>query len=263
MKKIFFDDRVYLQSELISKSGKATHCFSGKCGGKSEGKINGLNLGFRVGDSKASVLENYGLIAKDFGLDLERAVLSRQKHTDNIRIVTEFDAGKGITKDSDIYDTDGLITAIKGISLIVFAADCVPIILHDPIKNVAAAIHSGWRGTVKKIGGKAVMMMKEHFGCRPGDIVAAIGPSIGPCCFEFGREEAKNYFDTNYCRPCDDDKVYVDIWGMNADILKNVGISSENIDVSNICTVCHSNEYYSYRTHGVATGRQAAIISLR
>lgn len=262
MKELIYNDRVYLQSELMNSAGAAVHGFTGSRGGVSCGKVSGLNLGFRVGDSPDSVNENYRLVAADLGLDLNRMVLSRQTHTDNIRIVTAEDAGKGITRESDIYDTDGLITDVKGISLVVFAADCVPILLLDPVKGVAGAVHSGWRGTVKGIGGKAVSLMKDVCGSNPNDIIAAIGPSIGPCCFEFGLTEAEENFGDRYCRASGGGKALVDIWGMNIDILKAAGIAEKNIDLSGVCTVCNADKYYSYRTHKDATGRQAAVICL-
>lgn len=262
MKELICDKRIYLQSELINSTGAAVHGFTGRGGGVSRGKVDGLNLGFRVGDDPESVKQNYRLVAADLEFDLERTVLSRQTHTDNIRIVTEEDAGKGITKESDIYDTDGLMTNIRGITLVVFAADCVPVLFLDPIKHVVCAVHSGWRGTVKKIGGKAVNMMKEVYGSEPKDIIAAIGPCIGPCCFEFGLADAEKIFDSEYYRALDNGKALVDILSMNVDILKAAGVAESNIDLANVCTVCNADKYYSYRTHGAATGRQAAVISV-
>ena len=117
------DDRVYLKSELLSRCGELTHAFTSKCGGVSLGKIDGFNLGFRVFDDENSVKENYRLLSADLGFSLSRAVLSKQTHTDNIRVVTQEDCGKGIVKKSDIEDTDALVTNIRDIALIVFAAD--------------------------------------------------------------------------------------------------------------------------------------------
>ena len=262
MEKYQCENRTYLQSELFSRSGAVIHGFTCRSGGVSSGRISGLNLGFRVNDNYSSVMENYRLVAQDLNFDLSRTVLTKQTHTDNIRIVSEEDAGKGIIRESDIEDTDGLITDIKNMTLVVFTADCVPILLLDPVKAVIAAVHSGWKGTVKKIGGRAAEMMKEIYGCKPENILAAIGPSIGPCCFEFGRRDAEQFPD-KYRRPKGEEKVLVDLWRMNRDILAESGIPQHNIDTAEVCTVCHSDEFYSYRTYGENTGRQGAVIMLR
>ncbi len=253
-------DRIYLKSDFLNEKS-VIHAFTSSKGGVSKGLIEGFNLGFNTKDLKSSVLENYRLLSYDLGFDLNRTVISKQTHTDNIRIVTEDDAGKGVTRESDIEDTDGLITDVKNIPLVVFSADCTPVLLYDDNKKVVAAIHAGWRGTVKKIAGKAVKLMKEHFNCKPENIYALIGPSIGSCCFEFGNE-AKEIFDDKYLTP-KDDKYMVDIWSYNKDQLLLEGVPEKNIDLSSVCTVCNSDKYFSYRTHKEKTGRQAALILLK
>ena len=251
-------DRIYLKSDFFQKES-VVHAFTSSKGGVSKGLIEGFNLGFNTKDEKSSVLENYRLLACDLGLDIDQTVISKQTHTDNIRIVTKEDAGKGVTRVSDIEDTDGLITKVKNIPLVVFSADCTPILLYDDKKKVIAAIHAGWRGTAKKIAQKAVKLMKEHFNCKPENIYAVIGPSIGPCCFEFG-SEATEIFDEKYLTP-KGDKYMVDIWAFNKDQLMLEGV--KNIDLSSVCTVCNSDKYFSYRTHKERTGRQAALILLK
>ena len=255
------DNRMYVKSDIFDDS-RITHGFTSKLGGVSHGKISGLNLGFRVGDDKKSVLENYKLVSKDLSLDLNRAVLSKQTHTDNIRIVTESDMGKGIMRDSDIEDTDGLITNIQNIPLVIFAADCTPILLYDKANSVIAAVHSGWRGSVKGIAPKCIKLMKEVFGSNPKDIVAAIGPCIGPCCFEFG-PEAIHIFPSDYRKQNPDGKYMIDLWAYNRDKMIEAGLSAENIDISRICTACNADRFYSYRTHKDKTGRLAGIIMLK
>lgn len=255
------EDRRYLKSELLPEE-EVAHGFTSAEGGVSRGRICGFNLGFRVKDDENSVRENYRLLAEDLGIELKRTVLAKQTHTKNIRIVTEADAGKGIVRDSDIEDTDGLVCNIPNMALVVFSADCIPILLYDGKKRVVAAVHSGWRGTVQRIGAAAVEVMAKEFGSSPSDIVAAIGPGIGPCCFEFG-EDASNYFDRKYLKEKDNGKFLVNIWEMNCDILLDSGLKAENIDVSGVCTVCNSDKYYSYRTHKDRTGRQAAVIMLK
>ena len=170
--------------------------------------------------------------------------------------------GKGISKPSDIEDTDGLMTNLKGVPLVVFSADCIPLLFLDPEKEVIAAVHAGWRGTLKEIGKKAVAMMEREFDCNPQDILAAIGPGIGPCCFAFGKKDAE-IFPPEFVRETSPDKVLVDIWEMNRNQLLDAGLSPKNIDMSGVCTVCQQHQFYSYRTHKEHTGRQGAVIMLR
>ena len=252
---------MYLKSTLMPDS-EISYGFTSALGGVSHGKITGLNLGFRVHDDETSVRENYRLLSNDLGIDLNRTVLAKQTHTDNIRIVTEADCGKGIVRTSDIKDTDGLITNIPSIALIVFSADCVPILFFDPKNSVVAAVHSGWRGTVKKIAARCVDIMSDTFKCNPKDILVAVGLSIGPCCFEFG-SDAPDYFDEKYRKKLQSGKFMIDLPHMISDTLTERGIPGENIDISSVCTVCNSDKYYSYRAHKEHTGRQGAVIMLK
>lgn len=256
-----FDNRLYLKSDLFDDT-KITHCFTTKLGGVSHGDINGLNLGFRVKDDESAVRENYRLIASDMGLDLDATVLSKQTHTDNIRIISKDDLGKGITRTSDIEDTDGLLTNIEGAALVVFAADCTPVLLFDPAQKVAAAIHSGWRGSVKKIAPKCVGLMETKFGSNPRDILVAIGPCIGQCCFEFG-SDATDYFDIKYLKDSKDGKYMVDLRSYILDSLTSVGVNKNNIDICDACTMCNTDKFYSFRANKDKTGRQAAIIMIK
>ncbi len=256
------DDRVYLKSDILDFDGKVCHGFTTRLGGVSHGKIEGFNLGFRVNDNEESVRGNYRLLASDLGLEMSRMVLSKQTHTDNIRIVTQEDAGKGLTKPSDIEDTDGLVTNVRGIALVVFSADCVPILMYDKKAEVVAAVHAGWRGSVAGIAPKCVELMQSRFGSRAEDIRVAIGPSIGRCCFEFG-EEAVIYFSDKYYEKESNGKFKVDLWEYNKDLLVNAGVNPENIDISGICTMCQSDKFYSYRAHREKTGRLGAVIMLR
>ncbi len=255
------EDREYVVPKPMEALG-AVCGFSRRLGGVSRGKITGLNFGFRVGDDPESVLKNYRCLADDFGFDLHKAVCARQTHTDNIRRVTPADCGKGIFEvDSDIRDTDGLVTDERGIALIIFTADCIPLLFFDPKNGVIAASHAGWRGTAKNIGGKTVRMMSAHYGSRPEDIVVAIGPGIGKCCFEVDADTADN-FDEKYRIAKPNEKYNVDLWGANRDFIAAEGVKPENIYISEECTICKSDVYYSYRTHKEHTGRQAAFIVL-
>lgn len=254
-------DRSYLRCDRLSEQG-IINGFTRRTGGASRGKIEGFNFGFRVGDDPESVRQNYRQLAEDLGVDASRIVCARQQHTDNIRIVTESDCGKGTTEaDSDIMDIDGLITNIPRIPLVVFTADCVPLLLCDPRTGVVAATHAGWRGSVKKIGKKTIELMQAEFSCEPSDIIAAIGPSIGPCCFEVGCDTAE-LFDEQYRTAEPNGKYRVDLWSLNRDDMLSAGVKPENIYIAGECTICGADKYYSYRVHKEHTGRQVAVISL-
>lgn len=261
MKKKQFNDRIYFKSDLFEEIENITHCFTSKCGGESRGNIEGLNLGFRCGDNLEFVSANYVLVAADMGFPFERITAGRQTHSSNIRIITEEDAGKGVSRESEFQDVDGMITNIKNLPLVVYYADCVPVLLVDSDVGVVAAVHSGWRGTVAGITRNAVEIMVSRFGADPANIKAAIGPSIGPCCFETGEEVALQ-FDGKFVAK-HDDKFKVDLWKANMDILESCGIKRENIDVLKICTICNSDMLYSYRVHKDSTGRMGAFIMIK
>ncbi len=261
MTKNQIDDRIYFHSDLLTGAGGIVHCFTTKCGGVSCGAVKGLNLGFRVGDKLSAVNENYCLVAEDMGFPFERITAGRQTHSANIRIITEEDAGKGISRDSEFADVDGLVTNVRDLPLVVYYADCVPVLLADENAGVVAAVHSGWRGTVAEITRNAVAIMVEKFNANPEVIKAAIGPSIGPCCFETGGEVACE-FEDKLVTECGNGKYKVDLWAANKNILLNCGLKKENIDVLSLCTICHNDILYSYRVHKGETGRMGAFISL-
>ncbi len=260
--RIDIDERVYLKSEILYRVDNIKHCFTTKCGGVSSGEVLGLNLGFRCGDNPDSVIENYKIVAKDVGFPFGKITAGRQTHSANIRIITTEDAGKGVSKSSEMQDVDGLVTNVANLPLVVFYADCVPILLADDEMGVVAAVHSGWRGTVSEIAGKAVEIMKNKFSSSPQNIKAAIGPSIGKCCFETGLEVASQ-FDKKLVLENNNGKFFVDLWQANKMILQKSGVKEENIDVLEICTVCNSDMLYSYRAHKDATGRMGAFIMLK
>ncbi len=261
MTKFCIEDRVYLKSDLLM-SDCINHCFTTKCGGLSCGTVKGLNLGFRVGDDWDIVTENYKLLSKDIGFPYGRITSGRQTHSSNIRVITEKDAGKGVSRESEFMDVDGLVTNVRQLPIVVYYADCVPILMADKAAGVIAAVHSGWRGTVAEIAGNAIKIMTEQFAANPENIIAAIGPSIGQCCFETGGEVAWE-FDNDLRLECGNGKFMVDLWKANERILLKYGLKQENIDVLKMCTMCNSDLLYSYRVNKESTGRMGAFISLR
>lgn len=250
-------------------SEHSVSAFTTRMGGVSRGRYAGMNMSFTNGDDPAAVRENYNRLFAELGLDPERAVLSHQTHTDNIMIVTDADAGKGITLERDYDNIDGLITNCKNLPLVTQFADCVPLLFYDPIEQVVAASHAGWRGTVQEIGKKTVLKMQEVFGCKLQNIKAAIGPSIKQCCYEVDDPVVEAFEPIEYILKDDilikkeNGKYMLDLQTANRLILENSGILQKNICVSDLCTCCNSQYFHSHRASGGSRGNLAAIISLK
>ncbi|MBS5066038.1 MAG: laccase domain-containing protein, partial [Hungatella hathewayi] len=162
----------FLTFPMLDDTGLVIDGFSTRLGGVSEGKFAAMNFTFTRGDNPAHVMENYRRMAEALGVERERMVLSYQTHTTNVRVVTEEDAGKGIVKERDYTDVDGMITNVPGITLVTFYADCVPLYLLDPANKAIGLSHSGWRGTVNRMGKATMKAMAREYGSRPEDIIA-------------------------------------------------------------------------------------------
>ena len=260
----------YLSFPMLEKTGMVIQGFSTKLGGVSQGKFATLNFTFTRGDNPDHVMENYRRMAAVLGVDEKRMVLSYQTHTTNVRIVTEADAGKGIVKERDYKDIDGLITNVPGITLVTFFADCVPLYFLDPVHKAIGLSHSGWRGTVSRMGAVTIDKMKDAYGTRAEDLLVCIGPSICGDCYEVGEEVAlefkKAFANQNWnqiLREKDNGKFMLDLWKANEILLKEAGVKPENIQTTDICTHCNSDYLFSHRTCGNERGNLAAFLSLK
>lgn len=260
----------YLSFPILEDTGLVSHAFSTRLGGVSKGDFATMNFSFTRGDDRDDVLENYRRIAAALGVDRERMVLTWQTHTTNVRRVTEEDEGKGIVRDRDYRDVDGLITDIPGITLVTFFADCVPLYFLDPVHKAIGLSHSGWRGTVKRMGQVTVDAMKEAFGTRPEDIIACIGPSICGDCYEVGEEVADEFADAFHEKYHDvillkkqNGKYQLDLWKANEIVLKEAGIKGDNLAVTNICTYCNPQLLFSHRRTAERRGNLCAFLSLK
>ena len=247
----------YLYCEDIS----VPHCFTTRLGGVSRGILSSLNIGAHRGDSMENIEKNYAILGNALGFDTKNAVLTRQMHTDIIRQVTKADA---MGLDHGAYpECDGLITNDPGTALVIFTADCTPILLHDPVTGAVGAVHAGWRGTAADIASKAALAMADTFGSDPKNIRAAIGPNIGVCCFETGKEVPEAMVSTYggaakaYISP-GGSKYYVNLKALNALSLKNAGVT--NITISSACTACEPDRFWSHRVTKGERGSQGAII---
>ena len=214
--------------------------------------------------------ENFRRIAGAIGVSCEDMVLSRQTHTTNVRKVTEADRGSGILYPASYTDVDGLITDIPGICLVTSFADCVPLYFVDPVRKAIGLTHSGWRGTVGKIGKITVEKMQKEFGSDPKDIVAAVGPSICQDCYEVSEdviERIRQNFEPSlwekffYRKP--NGHYQLDLWKMNEEIFLEAGLLPEHIAVTNACTHCNPKVFYSHRAMGEQRGNLCAFLALK
>ncbi len=259
----------YVTFENLKNTNMVNHCFTTRLGGVSQGVYAQLNLSFTRGEPKQTILENYHILCRTLGFDFDSFVLCHQTHTTNVRVVTEADRGMGVTKQSTIQDTDALITNIPGIQLVAFSADCTPIFLLDTQKKAIAVIHAGWRGTVNGIAKKTIEKMIQHYDTNPKDIIAGIGPCIGQCCFQVDAPVIKEFHqklsfaEEVIIQDTVPQKYKIDLWETNRRILMEAGVPREQIEICKICTMCHTELFYSHRAMGNARGNMAAVISLK
>ena len=260
----------YLTFPGLTKTGCVRHLFTTRTGGTSSGIFESLNLSFTRGDDRDCVLQNYDRVAEVLGITRDRIVCSDQTHTTNIRIVTKEDAGKGIDRQRDYADIDGLVTNEKGLALATFYADCVPLYFVDPVREVIGLAHSGWRGTVAGMGKKMVERMHAAFGCDPADIHAAIGPSICQECYEVSSDVAEAFeaefgavAQNRIAYKKENGKYQLDLWEANRVILEEAGVPSCNIEVTDICTCCNPEYLFSHRATGGRRGNLAAFLELK
>lgn len=260
-------DLVYIQFPRFSASGCVRHIFSTRHGGVSTGDAASMNLSFDKDTSRENVLRNFDILCNAVGIAPENLVLSKQTHTDCVVSVDGSHRGTGITKPS-FNDVDGLITDTPGVALVTQYADCTPLLFCDVKRKVIATSHSGWRGTVQQIGRITVEKMVKDFGCNPSDIIAAIGPCIGQCCYEVD-DPVYNEFE-KFPLP-NHDKIFIkkdngrymlDLVEANYQILLSAGIKPQNIDRSDICTCCNHTDLHSHRATNGKRGTLAAIIEL-
>lgn len=262
----------YLSFPVLSEIPFIRHGFSTRLGGVSKGIFATMNLGHDSGadiDDPANVLENYKRIAKSIGVNPDTIVISQQVHKTNIRLVDEKDCGKGLLRERDYTEIDGLITNIPNVTLVTKYADCVPLYFVDPVRRAIGLTHSGWRGTVKKIGKITVEEMQKNFGSDPKDLIAVIGPSICGECYEVGEEVANEFTnafhlegDNDIIIPRENGKYLCDLWAANQSVLSEAGLTPDHINVSGVCTSCNPDLLFSHRKTGGRRGSLAAFLAI-
>ncbi|MCI9023546.1 MAG: peptidoglycan editing factor PgeF [Dorea sp.] len=254
----------YLSYPMLENTGIVMHGFSTRLGGVSTGHCATMNISTTRGDDPDAIKENKRRIAAAIGVKVEDFTYTFQTHTTNVAAVEESDRGK------QFMETDGLVTNVPGICLVTFYADCVPLFFVDPVHRAIGLSHSGWKGTVHKMGKVTVERMREKFGTDPSQVVAAIGPSICQECYEVS-EDVIEQFRENFRKELweelfyrkENGKYQLDLWRANRAVLMEAGIAGERIAVTNVCTHCNPDILFSHRSTGTDRGNLSAFLALR
>ena len=267
--RINFNNGVpYISYRILDDIPWLKNAVSTRLGGVSKDYLASMNLGFNRGDLDENVIRNHEIFANVIGVNPKNIVTGNQTHTTNVKVVTKDVCGKGIYRDRNYTDIDGLITNEKGIVLATYYADCVPLLIVDTKNKAIGLSHSGWRGTVGKIGKVTIEKMGELYGTKPEDIVACIGPSICQKCYEISEEVAvqfKEAFPDNIKEILIDKgngKYQLDLWECNRINFKEAGVLPENIKVTDICTCHNTDVLFSHRGHNGKRGNIGAFLSI-
>lgn len=269
LKQNRLDEMEYLTFPAIEDTGLVRHLFTTRLGGVSKGEFASVNLSYIRGDDPAAVDENYQRVANVLGCAVTDFVCSDQTHTTNVRKVTSSDKGKGVVIPKDYTDVDALITNETGIVLATFYADCVPLYIVDTVKKAIGLAHSGWRGTVGRIGECTLRAMAEAYGTRPQDVIIGIGPSICQDCYEvsedvavrfsreFGMERQKELLTDK-----GNGKYQLNLWKANECVFVDAGVPKDRIYVTDICTCCNPEYLFSHRASHGKRGNLGAFMGL-
>lgn len=258
-----------LEFSLLKQCGIAKHAFTTREGGVSKGIFESLNLSYTRGDEPDAVTENYRRVAAAFGREISDIVCSDQTHTVNVRRVDCSFGGCGITRERPYTDVDGLVTNEPGLILATFYADCVPLYFIDPVHRAIGLSHSGWRGTVQRMGQVTLAKMEEEFGTDPKDVYAAIGPSICKDCYEVGADVAEHFVsefaghESEILIDKHNGKYMLDLWKTNAIVLSEAGVLTGHLAVTNICTCCNERLLFSHRASKGKRGNLGAFLMLK
>jgi YfiH family protein len=255
----------YLHSELLNHCDFLVHAFGTRLGGVSRDDYKSLNMSFLEGDEEFRVLQNWDKFASAFEIPMENFLVLNQVHGDNIFVIQPHG---DYFSSREALNYDAIVTNRMNLAICIKTADCVPVFLVDRIKKIIGAVHAGWRGSSLGISAKVVRLMQNTYGSRPADILAAIGPSIGPCCYEidaatadfFRRQKDAGLFLSPAKRK---NRWMLDIVEVNRLQLLNCGISEANIEATRICTVCRQDMFFSHRGSGGITGRQINFMMIK
>ena len=254
---INFKDAVsYLTFKDLEKYGFFKHAYSTRIGGVSENEFKSLNLGFATKDSSEKVRKNFSIFCDAFGVSEGKLAITSQIHEDEIKEV------KNISKFTVFNNVDGLVTNEPGVTLATFHADCLAVYMIDPEKKAVGLAHAGWRGTVKNIAGKLARKLESTYGCNKENLICALGPSIGSCCFEVSSDVIQIFRSLDIPETYLKEGNKIDLPEVNRRLLLNEGLKDENIIKSDVCTMCFKDLLFSHRATGGKRGTNAAFISL-
>jgi len=247
----------YLTAEGIT----CPHCFTTKLGGVSTGAMAGMNIAIKLDETEENVTRNFEILGNALGFGISDLVLTRQIHSDIVRVVSRADCSGCFHR--DYPECDALVTNDPGLALVIFTADCTPLLFHDPVTGAVGAAHAGWRGTASAIGAKTVQAMVDAFGCDPANIRAAIGPNVGYCHFETDADVPEAMIaaygeEVNAHIRKQSGKFHLDLKAINALSLRRAGV--QYIEISEDCTMCRPDRYWSHRITGNIRGSQGAVI---
>lgn len=268
-KETVFEEKIMegvplLTYPLLEKTEFVTHGFTTRMGGVSEGYCSTMNISTTRGDDPKAIEENQRRLARALGVRVEDFTYTHQTHTTNVAVVREEDRGKRF------METDGMVTDVPGICLVTFYADCVPLYFVDPVHRAIGLSHSGWRGTVKRMGQVTLERMKEAYGTKPEDVFAAIGPSICQDCYEVSgdvieefRENFSEFVWSQLFYEKENGKYQLNLWRANQIVLTEAGVEAQNIAVTNLCTYCNPEILFSHRSTGVKRGNLSALLAIK
>lgn len=248
------------------------NAFSTREGGISTGQYAAMNFSKTVGDSPENVRRNFELFGQAIGVSTESMVFAHQTHTDKVLKVGAQHKGMGVTHERSFHDVDGLVTNEPGLCLVASFADCVPLYFVDPVNRAIGLSHSGWRGTVAKIGTRTVELMQREYGSKPSDMLCCIGPCIGKECYEVSRDVAEAFskaYGSEKCecfckeRPEKEGKFLLDLPQANFEQLVEIGLRPENISLPDLCTSCNSDILFSHRATGGKRGGMCAFLMIK
>ena len=259
MQRTITNNLAYYTFDSLRDNGTLVHAISTRHGGVSPAPFATLNLSRYIGDDPANVAHNLGRLHDALGLDDRATISASQAQADEVVIVGAAQRG------TVVQHVDALVTNEPNVPLLLRYADCVPILFYDPIHRAIGVVHAGWRGTVLKIAAKTVQKMIDAFGTHPRDLIACIAPSIGPCCYTIGDEVIKrvreSFDNADELLHSTNGHIHFDLWQANAHQLRQLGV--EQIEIAQLCTAHHTDDFFSYRAENKVTGRFGAIIAIR
>ncbi len=255
----------YYAVSFLEQTGLVRASFTTRIGGVSTGETATMNFSTKRRDTVENVRDNYRRICRAAGFSVDGLAVSIQTHGTTVHEVLDGEDGQGVFDDTPSVEADGLMTNRPGVALVKHSADCVPVYLLDTRHRAIAMVHAGWRGTVSRIAQEALRRMSEVYGTHPQDCLAAVGPSIGPCCFAVG-EDVADQFETEFPGWGLVDRAggqaKVDLWRCNARQLIEAGVPEDQIAVASVCTACDTETFYSHRKEQGRCGAMVAIMEL-